>query len=340
MPNIGLKFLDITGYENYLFILLCLFFGSLGAWLISMYGVRIGLADIPNERSSHSNIIPKGGGIGILLSFVLFSLYFSVDTFLWMPALILSCVSLFGDKYPISPKLRLYVQFVCSLIFFIGLLYIRQVDLVLYVLIFPVSIFMVGTTNFYNFMDGVNGISGLTAIVGFSLAGYYGFISGLDNKYILLCGVIVFSCIGFLPFNFPKAKVFMGDVGSILLGFVFACMVLVFSQSVTDFIILCSFLLLFYIDELSTLAVRIKNKDKLSIPHRKHLYQLLANELEISHGKVSLIYTLIQIILGVSVLLVRQNIHFVILFILCYSSLFCIWSYFIRKRVGNLLNKG
>lgn len=325
---------------NTLFIFLSLLISGFGAWLVCKHGVKFGLADIPNERSSHSKIISRGGGIGILLSFIVFSLCFPVDIFLWAPALILSGVSFFGDKYQISPKLRLYVQFSCSLAFLIGLFYSRQVDPLLYVLIFPISIFMVGTTNFYNFMDGINGISGLTAIVGFSFAGYYGFVSGFDDKYVLLCGVIIFSCIGFLPFNFPEARVFMGDVGSILLGFVFSCMVLLFSQSVADFIIVCSFLCPFYIDELSTIIVRINTKDKLINPHRKHLYQLLANELNLSHGKVSIIYALIQIIIGASVLLFRHNIYFVILLIICYSFLFCIWSYVIRKRVESLLNKG
>ncbi len=325
--------------DNYFYDFLSFLIGGLGAWLIYKYGVKLGLADIPNERSSHSNIVPKGGGIGILVSFISFSLYFSIDIFFWVPALIISCVSFFGDKHPISSKFRLCVQFFCSFVFLIGLFYIRQVDLVIYIIIFPISIFMVGTTNFYNFMDGINGISGLNAVVGFFFTGYYGLILGFEDKYILLCGVIVFSCIGFLFFNFPKAKVFMGDVGSILLGFVFACMVILFSSSETDFFVLCSFLFLFYIDELSTLAVRIKNRDKLDKPHRKHLYQLLANELETSHWKISLIYTIIQIIVSASVLLFRQNIHCVILLIICYSSLFCVWSYYIRKRVGNLLNK-
>ena len=326
--------------DNFSFFLLSLFFGSFGAYIICKYGIKLGLVDIPNERSSHSKSIPKGGGVGILLSFVFFSLYFSIYIFFWMPALILSCVSFFGDKHQVSPKLRLCVQFFCSFVFLTGLFSIRQVNPLVYVMIFPISIFMVGTTNFYNFMDGINGISGLTAIVGFSFAGYYGFISGFADNYILLCSVITFTCIGFLPFNFPKARVFMGDVGSILLGFVFSCIVVVFSQTVIDFIVLCSFLFLFYIDELSTLVVRIKSRDKLDVPHRKHLYQLLANELKISHGKVSLIYAAIQILICVSVLLVRKDIHFVILFILCYAFLFCIWSYLIRKRVGDLLNKG
>jgi Fuc2NAc and GlcNAc transferase len=327
-------------YNNNFSIMLSLFFGISGALLIAAYGVKLGLADIPNERSSHFKIIPKGGGIGILLAFVFISLYFSIGGFLWVPALILSIVSFIGDRHHISPKFRLYVQFTCSFAFLIGLFYLNNFDPLLYLLIFPLSVFMVGTANFYNFMDGINGISGFTALVGFTFVGYYGFISGFEEKYILLCGVIVFSSIGFLPFNFPEARVFMGDVGSIFLGFVFSSMVILFSRSLTDFLILSSFLFLFYIDELSTMFVRIKAKDKLSSPHRKHLYQLLANELKISHGKVTLIYALIQIIIGTTVLLVHNNVYFVIVLIICYSFFFCILSYIVRKRVSILLTKG
>ncbi len=334
--------------KTYFLLLLNMFFGclgsflwgSLGALLIYKYGAKFGLTDIPNERSSHSTVVPRGGGIGILLSFVFYSLYFSLDLLFWIPVLVLSGVSFFGDKYPITPRLRLYVQFACSLLFLIGLFYGRHVDLLLYILVLPVSIFMVGTANFYNFMDGINGISGLASLVAFALLGYYGSSKGFDGKYLIMCGVIMFSCIGFLPFNLPLARVFMGDVGSIFLGFVFSCMVILFSRSVPDFIILCSFLLPFYMDELSTLLIRIKDKDKLSMPHRKHLYQLLANELKVPHWKVSLIYALTQIMVGITVLILQNNIYFVILLIICYGILFWSYSYMIRRKVSILSGRG
>ncbi|MBW1792430.1 MAG: UDP-N-acetylmuramyl pentapeptide phosphotransferase, partial [Deltaproteobacteria bacterium] len=94
---------------------------------------------------------------------------------------------------------------------------------------------------------------------------------------------ILLACLGFLPFNMPTAKVFMGDVGSILLGFVFAGMVVYLSKNFMDFICLVAFLFPFYVDELTTMFVRVRDGEKLSKPHRRHLYQLLANEYQIPH---------------------------------------------------------
>jgi Fuc2NAc and GlcNAc transferase len=118
----------------------------------------------------------------------------------------------------------------------------------------------------------------------------------------------------------PKARVFMGDVGSILLGFVFAGMVVWLSKSLLDFICLAAFLFPFYADELTTMGVRIRDGENLLRPHRRHLYQLLANEKGISHWKVSLSYCLLQLSVGCSILLLKSyGILPVFLFLgLCY----------------------
>jgi Fuc2NAc and GlcNAc transferase len=101
-------------------------------------------------------------------------------------------------------------------------------------------------------MDGINGIAGITGIVGFGLLGSYGFITGKDYNYVLVCLTMVAACIGFLPFNFPNARVFMGDIGSVLLGFLFACMSVIFSETLLEFTILAGFLFPFYADEVIT----------------------------------------------------------------------------------------
>ena len=163
-----------------------------------------------------------------------------------------------------------------------------------------------GTANYYNFMDGINGIAGITAVVGFGLLAFYASTSGAEHSFVILSICIALSCLGFLPFNMPKARVFMGDVGSILVGFLFAAMVVMLSKSFLDFVCLAGFLFPFYADELTTLYVRIKDEfpsgrmnscgirdgwmDRLMKPHRRHVYQLLANEMGIEHWKVSVGY--------------------------------------------------
>ncbi|MEI6101794.1 MAG: hypothetical protein WCP73_08140, partial [Eubacteriales bacterium] len=113
------------------------------------------------------------------------------------------------------------------------------------------------------------------------------------------------ACLGFLPLNMPKARVFMGDIGSILLGSVFAGLIWLAAESVLDFVCMAAFLFPFYVDELSTVLVRMKNRDNLTKPHRRHYYQLLANEKGIAHWKVSVGYGVFQLAVGISVLMAR-----------------------------------
>ena len=166
-------------------------------------------------------------------------------------------------------------------------------------------VFIVGTANFYNFMDGINGISGITGIIGFGMIAFYALYFGNSSHLSTLAICMSISCVGFLPFNVPKAKVFMGDVGSILLGFVFSGLVVYLSENVLDFVCLMSFLFPFYADELITMVIRLKNKENLTKAHRRHLYQILANEYGISHWKISTGYGLFQLMIGISILLLK-----------------------------------
>jgi len=145
---------------------------------------------------------------------------------------------------------------------------------------------------------------------------------------------ICLCCLGFLPFNITKAKVFIGDVGSILLGFVFAGMVVLLSKSFLDFVCLAAFLFPFYSDELTTMAVRIRDGENLLRPHRRHFYQVLANEKGISHWKISVGYGLLQLIVGVSILLVKNYGNIIVLSLLAaYFVAFTVVSSAIRKNL-------
>ena len=317
-------------------ILFSFFVSGSGAWLAMKFGDKIGISDIPNHRSSHSKVIPKGGGIGILTAFILVSLFLSIPVSLWLPSLVIALVSLWGgDKHRLSVKERLVIQFGCSIVFVVFFLYSRQVALSTYILCVPISVFIVGTLNFYNFMDGIDGIAGITGVVGFLLLWLYSRLLGSEDIYGILCMALAFSCLGFLCFNLPKAKVFLGDIGSVLLGFVFACLVINLSENTIDFIVMAGFLSPFYFDELSTMIVRKKNGDSLVIAHRKHIYQLLANEEGISHWKVSLAYGFLQAIIGLSIMLIKpMGVYFMLLAYLVYSLIFIWVSIIIRKRVA------
>jgi len=137
-----------------------------------------------------------------------------------------------------------------------------------------------------------------------------------------------------LLFNMPKAKVFMGDVGSILLGFSFAAIVVILSKSPLDFVCLAGFLFPFYADELTTMAVRIRNGENLLRPHRKHLYQLLANEKGIAHWKVSMGYGLLQLFIGVAVIRIRPVglVAVIVLLGVCFLG-FSLFGFSVRRSV-------
>jgi len=320
--------------QNVIIVFICLMIGAIGALVIQKYGFKLGIVDVPNERSSHEQIIPKGGGIGILAAFVFCSVFLGFPKTFWISAFVLALVSFLGDRLDIRPRVRLVVQFACGLVFLIGWMTLRDAHPMGYLLIAPLSVFIVGTANFYNFMDGIDGIAGITGVVGFLLLAAYGYGSGLDSTYIVLTISMACACAGFLPFNIPKAKVFMGDVGSVLLGFVFACIVVMLSNSPKDFLCLSAFLFPFYADELTTMVVRIREGDRLTEPHRKHVYQLLANEYGIDHWKVSLGYGALQLIMGVAVMLLCHSGYFVIISFLTVCFLgFSAFSVFLRLKM-------
>lgn len=315
----------------------CLAFGGAGAWLISRWGTTLGLLDRSNDRSSHEGLVPKGGGIGILAAFLLASLAVGLPPLCWVCAGLISLLSLYGDRKEITPKVRLLIQFLAGIGLLVGLFYWEGRGWPVYLLIPFFAVFVVGTANYYNFMDGINGIAGITGVIGFGLLAFYASsYSGADYSLVILSICISLSCLGFLPLNMPKAKVFMGDVGSILLGFVFAAMVVLLSKSFLDFMCLAGFLFPFYADELTTLIVRIRGGDRLTKPHRRHLYQLFANEMRIDHWKVSVGYGIVQLAVGVSVLIVRPFGSIMVLSLLVvYFGGFVVLSFRFRKRLEN-----
>ncbi|MDZ7664905.1 MAG: UDP-N-acetylmuramyl pentapeptide phosphotransferase [Desulfotignum sp.] len=282
-----------------LLVFISFLLGFSGSWLVKRFGVRIGMVDVPNLRSSHHREIPKGAGFGILSALVVSSLFLLIPFFVWLPALVISLASFWGaDKHILPVSHRLLIHFGCSLFFLVFFLYFQQADPSAYVIWLPVLIFIVGTANFYNFMDGIDGIAGITGVLAFLLVAVHAWMSDMPVSFILLSLAMSAACLGFLCFSLPRASVFLGDVGSILLGFVFACLVIFLSRDLTDFLVMAGFLSMFYFDELFTMGVRIWDKDSLVEPHRKHIYQVLVNEAGIEHWKVALGYGLAQLVIG------------------------------------------
>jgi len=314
-----------------IYVLLSVFAGWLGALLMARYGYFLGLIDRPNQRSSHSVDTPKGGGLGILLVFAASAIVTESSWALWLPALILSLISLYGDKFHLSQKLRLVVQLICASILVCFAAHTNYHDISVSAgipafIIVPLFVLMItATANYYNFMDGINGIAGITGVIAFLCFASISRDMGMTNISVI-CFTVAGACIGFLILNMT-GKVFMGDGGSILLGFLFAGTAILLSDNILDIFCYFAFIFPFYADELITIVVRLKRRQSLFRPHRGHLCQLLANELKISHWKVSFAYALFQTIVIFSVEKLRRfgllwivilEIAFFLIFLLCY----------------------
>jgi Fuc2NAc and GlcNAc transferase len=287
-------------------LILPLLLGVIGAISVYFYGSEVGLIDMPNERSSHITPTPRGGGLGIWISGILASIFF------WGNSLFTAlgiCVGLMGfieDRFSLSAKVRLILQFVVFsvTVYFFCVQEMPFMTSVLVLLFW--LLFITWTSNLYNFMDGIDGIAGINGVVTFGLTAWYFYNVSGNISLSLISLSLAAACLGFLFMNFPKAKVFMGDVGSTFLGFVFGFLVMMGSRSFIDFLCLVSFLFMFYADEAVSMFFRIKEGKNLLKAHRSHFYQILANEKEIAHWKVSTSYGIAQLLIGFCTIFLRS----------------------------------
>lgn len=262
------------------------------------WAVKKSIIDIPNERSSHTIPTPRGGGIAIIISFYiglyLFYINNQVDKKLFLallPGLILATTGIMDDLKGLSPMIRFIIQFICS---GVSLYFLDGVHITIYNNLFWLwSIFalfgFVWFINLFNFLDGSDGYASMEAIfISISL-----WIFTKSNIPLMLA----VSVCGFLFWNWPKAKIFMGDVGSTTLGFILIVFGVYFNN-IGDFdfsmwILLTS---LFWFDASITLLRRFLNKEKLSQPHKKHIYQR-AIQGGLSHLMILLSSLLINIVI-------------------------------------------
>ncbi len=328
----GLKPTFFRGFDLFT-VFLSLIFGATGAVIMSRHAHRIGFVDLPNERSSHTFPTPRGGGIGLLAAFLFLAYSSSMPLYQWGPAVALSLVSFYDDFFDLSARLKLFIHFLASAFFMSGIVILSPgIDIFFLV---PIGIlFMVTTTNFFNFMDGIDGIATLAAVVAFGLLGVFTLLTASDPNQALTPIVMLAACLGFLPFNCPCAKVFMGDVGSVLLGFVFSVQVVTLSQNLADFICFASFMFPFYADGFVTLWIRWRDGEPLTQAHRRHLYQILCNELKMSHLKVACGYATLQLFVATLMIVCYQhNLLWQIAWLTLCSLLFVCVGQKIRNRV-------
>ena len=287
------------------------------------------IIDKPNLRSSHTKIVLRGGGIIFLFGAWVWAIWQWIgrpdkvghDGYQWfLAAVTLSAgVSFIDDIHSLPDSVRLVVQFVAM-----GLMF-YQLDMIhasLWWAVILALIVCVGATNIYNFMDGINGIT-----AGYSLAVLVPLLlvnvmpggpstgSGtamneaggfIETSFIIvtILSVLVFSYFNFRPKN--KAKCFAGDVGSVGIAFILLFMIgclIMKSKDITWLI----FLIVYGVDGCCTIVHRIMLHEHLGEAHRKHAYQLMANELGMSHVVVSLIYMAIQLVISLVMVYLIPN---------------------------------
>lgn len=260
------------------------------------------IIDKPNERSSHSKIVLRGGGLIFVLGFWVWSAFFGFQYPWALAAVTLAAgISFVDDIHSLPDSVRLAVQLVAMLLLFVEL-GIMQWSMWWVVLI---ALFVsVGATNIINFMDGINGITGgysLAVVVPVMIVNARAFLdSGAEIINHTFLNVVALSLLVFCFFNFRpknKAKCFAGDVGSVGMAFIllFAIGMLIVKTGDVTYL---TFLLVYGVDGCLTICHRIMLHEHLGEAHRKHMYQLMSNELKMQHPVVSLIYMAAQLVVS------------------------------------------
>ena len=280
---------------------------------------KFNIIDKPNERSSHSTIVLRGGGIIFSLSMIAWAVLMVVQGQNIMPYLpfmagliLIAGVSFIDDVHSLPDSVRLVAQFVAMALMFWSM-GIMNWDMWWIV---PIALIVcVGATNIINFMDGINGITAGYALAmlvplalldsGFKIqdSSVSGFI---EPSYLIVAilGVLVFSIFNFRPKG--KAKCFAGDVGSIGIAFIIlfaAGRLIIQTGDLTYFILI----LIYGVDGCLTICHRIMLHENLGEAHRKHAYQLMCNELKIGHVKISLLYMVLQLAVSLGFIYLIPN---------------------------------
>ena len=288
---------------------------------------KFNIIDKPNERSSHSSIVLRGGGVIFSLAMVAWAVMMVVQgewsvVLEYLPFLVglllVAGVSFWDDVKSLPDSVRLVVQFIAMALMFwsMGIMHWNMWWIVLVALVV-----CVGATNVINFMDGINGITaGYALAVLVPLLLLNGSIGFIAESYLVVAiiGVLVFCLFNFRPKG--KAKCFAGDVGSIGIAFIMLFAVgklVVMTLDVTYLI----FLLVYGVDGCLTICHRILLHENLGEAHRKHAYQLMANELKIGHVKVSLLYMAMQLVVSLGFIY------------LCPDSVAAHWGYLVGATV-------
>ncbi len=313
--------MDINLIFHYSIVLIVLLAGIL---LYFKIADKYNIIDKPNQRSSHNYITIRGGGIVYWLAGVLFSVVYLPESIYFLIGLTLICgVSFWDDISSLPNKVRIVIHFLSISLVFYGL---NIYSLLPWWQVLIAYIFFVGVLNAYNFMDGINGITGWYSLAILVSLQY------VNQKIILFTqsdfiNYAILASVVFLFFNFRKrAKCFAGDVGSMAISFWIVTLLLQLMLK-TESVVWVLFLSVYGVDVVCTILHRIYLKQNIFEAHRLHFYQILSNECKISHLKVSVMYAIVQFIICIATIYVyqMQTLSLPILFIVLLFPLILIY---------------
>ena len=240
---------------------------------------RWGVVDVPNHRSSHARPVPRGGGLGVIAGAAVGLVVARPDAVLavgLVGALVLAAVGFTDDLRSLSAAWRLAAQLVVSAVA-AGLLLLGERDFTITAAVAVVclgTLWLSGYVNVFNFMDGSNGLAGLNAAVAGACFATVGVVEDV-NTLVVGGSLLLGASLGFVPWNFPRAHIFLGDVGSYSIGFAIAWLALVGVLDTGELLWCVAPTALVLLDTSLTLARRARRGESLTAAHREHVYQQL-----------------------------------------------------------------
>lgn len=313
---------------TYLIVFISLF---LLAFVYLKVADRFNIIDKPNQRSSHTEITIRGGGIVFYLAIVFFFVISKYEyTPFFLAVSLIAFVSFIDDLITLGPKVRLVAHFTTA---FLLLWQLSLLGSPIWLILF-LTIIIVGFFNLYNFMDGLNGMTGMYSAVVLS-----GFLVINLKEHIVNSDLIIYSFLGLAVFGFfnfrKKAKWFAGDIGSMtmatLLFFLGATFMIKLEAPIIILIIV-----IYGIDSSLTIFLRMLRKEKITEAHRHHLYQRFVDVGKWSHLKVSIAYASIQLFINTLIYFFYKaswTIQFSIIFmiIVLFSSIYLLLIGYYKK---------
>jgi UDP-GlcNAc:undecaprenyl-phosphate GlcNAc-1-phosphate transferase len=272
-----------------------LFLNLIGVKMYIFWAQKKVIVDQPNSRSSHDKPTIIGGGLLFAPLFLALELIFSIEY--WMAGLgvtLGAVVSYFDDIKALPVRIRLPVHFISVIL----ILFSIQIDWSLSVFVLSL-VLLTGWINSFNFMDGINGISSIYAFIFFLSVIFTAQVTDSKNLPIESISVgIIASVLAFLFFNFrSNALCFMGDVGSVSLALIMSWFFLILWDGPSS-LFLFLFVIVYAVDSVMTIFLRIYKRENIFHAHRFHLYQILANEKGIDHRIIAISYGTLQLLIN------------------------------------------